>query len=296
MTTAPAPGSPDWGRLVTASKIPVILGVSPYNSPYRLWLEMKGRIEREPAGDAALRGHCLEEGVLEFFEAKHPDWVRVGTQVPVWDELEPRFLATLDAVFTTPEGETVIVEVKTVGRTWEHWRTPEGDRPPAYYEAQVRFQLALYHDADYALVVALGPFLDISEYRIDRDDELDGDVYQAAVEWLTVLDSDTPPALDDTVATYEAVRALAPGQPAGTVEVPANIAIPAVNAHVSLKDMDRVARGAKTRLTAVMGDAETATCNGEVIAKRVKRGDRPAFTQITATKNTLAILTEGRPQ
>ena len=38
---APAPGSPEWQRLMTASKVAAVLGLSPWQSPRNLTEGMK---------------------------------------------------------------------------------------------------------------------------------------------------------------------------------------------------------------------------------------------------------------
>lgn len=54
ITDPPRPGTPEWRRIVSASKVPAILGLSRWQSPLSMWLKMRGDIEPTPpaAGQA----------------------------------------------------------------------------------------------------------------------------------------------------------------------------------------------------------------------------------------------------
>ncbi|MER2224040.1 MAG: hypothetical protein ABS976_20875, partial [Rhodococcus sp. (in: high G+C Gram-positive bacteria)] len=52
VTDKAEPGSPEWLKLITASKIPSILGISRFKSQFSLWHEMAGNLPSEPIGMA----------------------------------------------------------------------------------------------------------------------------------------------------------------------------------------------------------------------------------------------------
>lgn len=72
----PAPaGSPEWQRMITASKIPVILGLSPFQTPGELWMTMSGLADPEVLeGDHLEWGHVIEESLARWWAKKHPGW------------------------------------------------------------------------------------------------------------------------------------------------------------------------------------------------------------------------------
>ena len=70
--SGPEPGSREWHRLITASKVPAILGLSPWQSPYSLWMQMSGRIDATPETTTTRRGHYLEAGVLARRRGRRP--------------------------------------------------------------------------------------------------------------------------------------------------------------------------------------------------------------------------------
>ena len=273
LTNPPLPGTPEWQTAITASKVAAILGVSPWQSPYSLWVDMtQGRPELEPTGPM-LRGTYLEDGVLDWFEHDHPELVPAGRQQAYVLGDDTTIFATTDATYRTTDGSLVLVEVKTVARD-DDWRTDTGGwQVPAYYEAQVFFQLACTQ-ASRAIVVVLTPFLEKVEIPVERDFGLEADIVEAVFAWQRALTEGRKPDLDDTVATYDAVRREHPQIDGQTVEISRETAIAWLAARDAKSSADQAERGAKTRLLDAMGTAAHATTNGIQVASRTPgRGD-----------------------
>ena len=283
----PAPGTPEWQTAITASKVAAILGVSPWQSPYSLWVDMtQGRPELEPTAPM-LRGTFLEDGILAWFEHDNPSWERIGTQLAVTQpDMQEWAFATLDGLYKDDLGNTVVVEVKTASRL-DDWQTEDGGIAlPAYYESQVRFQLALTDTADYATVVLLTPFLEKKELIVERDDEMEAAIMSAAHDWKQALDTGQAPDLDDTVATYDAVRREHPEiDPDKTVEIDQALAHQWLQARADLKGAEKRERGLKTKVLDLMGDAKTAQLDGLKIATRTP-GARGTVTLRANAKTT----------
>lgn len=281
----PAPGTPEWQRMVTASKVAAILGVSPWQSPYSLWVDMtQGRPETEPTAPM-LRGTFLEDGILDWFEHDHPELVPAGRQQAYTLGDDPTVFATTDATYRTKDGDLVAVEVKTVARD-DDWRTEDGAwQVPAYYEAQVFFQLACTQ-ATRAIVVVLTPHLDKVEIPVERDFGLEAEIVEAVYAWQRALTEGTRPDLDDTVATYDAVRREHPEiDPEKSVEIDQVLAHQWLQARADLKDAEKHERGLKTQVLDLMGDAKTAHHSGLKIATRTP-GARGAVTLRANAKTT----------
>ena len=69
------PGSPEWGRTITASKIPTILGLDKYMTPAELWMRMTGHTDWEQLeGDHLDWGHDAEDSLVKYWLRKHPGW------------------------------------------------------------------------------------------------------------------------------------------------------------------------------------------------------------------------------
>jgi hypothetical protein len=71
--TIPA-GSPQWQRLISPSKVAAILGVSRFESPYRLWHRMKGLVDPPPPSDIFDMGHDFEHAMAAIWKRRNPGW------------------------------------------------------------------------------------------------------------------------------------------------------------------------------------------------------------------------------
>lgn len=265
---APVPGTAAWMSKVTASKVAAILGLSPWESPYSMWLKMHGDIPADDGTNVAAksRGHYLEDGIIRWWLDQHPEIESHGGQF--YKEHDGWAAATPDLHAASTEG-IVVVDAKSAARD-DDW----GEEPPTYYLAQSVWQMWVC-DADVAYIAALlGPGLTLREYRIERDRDLEAQVVAQCRAFYDSLHMDTAPALDTSLATYEAVRALHPDiDPDLDIELDRELAHEYVTASLAKKDAEERERAAKTRLLDAMGRARIATCDGAKVARRQARGD-----------------------
>lgn len=273
---APAPGTPEWAAKVTASKVAAILGLSPWESPYSMWLKMRGDIPSDDGSNQAAksRGHYLEDGIVRWWLDQHPEVETHATQL--YKERDEWAAATPDLHANSSEG-IVVMDAKTAASD-DDW----GDEPPAYYLAQAVWQMWVC-DADVAYIAVLfgRPQLAFREYRIERDQDLEAQIVAQCHGFYDSLHMDVAPDLDDTVATYEAVRAMHPDIDADLdVEIPRDLAHEYVTASIAKKDAETAERSAKTRLLDAMGRARVATCDGAKVARRQPRGDAVSLVRI----------------
>jgi len=114
-----------------------------------------------------------------------------------------------------------IPSVRTLGgqRRFRHgdidrlvsWGRPGTDEAPKYYIASSMWQLAMHPEAARVrLAVLFGRPFTMREYVIERDDELCGALIDHCRAFRATVVSGVMPPLDDSVATYEAVRAQHP--------------------------------------------------------------------------------------
>ena len=206
----PEPGSREWNRLITASKVPAILGLSPWQSPYSLWMQMSGRIDATPETATTRRGHYLEAGVLAWWLDQHPEVVHHVPQYYATRPSLPWAAATLDALVITDDVTRLVVEVKSAAYR-DGWGEPGTDEIPEHYKAQVHWQLAMMPEASRAYVAVLfGQGLEFTEYVIEHDPETEAALVRICEAFHTSLGAEDPPPLDDSVATWDAVRRLHP--------------------------------------------------------------------------------------
>ena len=268
MSTAFKPGSPEWARLVTASKVAGILSISPWDSQYKVWCVMAGLIPPDPENEARRRGNMLEDAVLNWWLADNPDAIELGRQVTCQIPDEPWAAATPDMIVTSG-GDTEIVDAKTASDD-EGWGRPGTDEAPKYYIASSMWQLAMHPEAARVrLAVLFGRPFTMREYVIERDDELCGALIDHCRAFHATVVSGVMPPLDDSVATYEAVRAQHPDIDRDLdVQITEAQAADWLASKAAIESADRWHRGATTVLLDQMGKARRAMCDGSVIARR----------------------------
>lgn len=258
------PGSPEWQRVVTASKVAAILGASPWDSPYSTWQRMKGNVPPVEMTEAMERGHLLEPAVIEKWKRNHPGATDLREQV--WMPLDDWAAATPDLIGVDEHGNEFVMDAKTAASD-DYWTD---DEPPFHYYVQLLWQLACHPTAQVAyLQVLFGHRFRWAEYVIERDqDQIDALVATCREFWET-LANDDPPPLDDTVATYEAVRKLHPDiDRDASVELTPFEATELVTAAAALKAAEARDRAARSAVLEHMGRARIATYYLQKIARR----------------------------
>ena len=119
--------------LRNASETPAVLGISPWVTPYQLWLLKTGRAEQ--AVNAAMqRGTALEP------LARHAYEVETGHVMQPLVLQDGLYSASLDGM--TLAGD-LIVEIKCPyrGAASALWQSVEGGEVPGYYAMQIQHQL-----------------------------------------------------------------------------------------------------------------------------------------------------------
>ena len=272
MSVAIAPGSPEHMRMITPSKVSAILGISRFTSPYRIWHQMRGNLPPEPASEIFARGHDFEPAMAEIWRRENEGWRLSRGEVQIVCE-PSRFgfpaAATVDRRASRGRARKV-VEFKTTSSSLEEWGDFYTDQAPADNVAQVLVQQLITGWTDQpADLLVLGPRLDDHHtYRIPFDAQIADMIVARCRDFYASLKSDEPPALDDTKATYNAVRELHPDIDGSTVDVAPQLAADYLSAHRQLKAAEQQARAAKTRLLDAMGNAQHAVSGGLPVGRR----------------------------
>lgn len=291
------PGSPAWSRLITASKVAAILGVSPWESPRSIWHKMHGDLPREEATAAQSRGHYLEPAILAWWRDQHGVEVDESSR-DLWIE-QPTFLHG-DWAAATPDAESEVhdqfgeahrclVEAKSAASD-DDWGAPGTDEIPTYYLVQVMWQMHVsgIHRCYVPIITGRLRFM---EYVVDYVPEWGRQLEGRMRAFYDTLAVDTPPDLDDTVATYEAVRKVHPDiEPKAEVEVPPDVAIELLSSAADLDEADARTRKAKSVALDAMGRAQYLTSNGVRIARR--QNNKHGISFVPLPKNLPLLLTE----
>lgn len=270
--SAPKPGTLEWASKVTASKVAAILGLSPWESPYSMWLTMRGDIGPDDSNNAEAkkRGHYLEGGVVAWWLDQHPEISEgvVGIELQAYRERDDWAAATPDLLTTSG----VVLDAKTAASA-DDW----GDEPPAYYIVQSLWQMWVCGaDVAYIAVLFGRPQLAFREYRIERDDDLIEHIVTRCREFYDSLALDEAPDLSDHPAEYDAVRKTHVGINKGeSVTLPADLA----DLYLSVQAHEAHAKAVKARVLDAMGNAQYGTHadTGQRIARRQPSGDAVAL-------------------
>ena len=274
MKNPPRPGTPEWRGMITASKVPVLLGLSPWSSPYALWHEMYAGLE-PPAmeGDHLRWGHIAEQSLVGWWLDAHPGWQTNSGEIAYTDPSLPFPNAvTLDR--RARRGRRFhIIECKTT-RDMDQWGRPgDPDSVPAHYLAQVIFQMGVsgIHEAS---VVVLG-YGTPEIHEVAWDEDVWASIVAACTRWHQSGIAGDPPPLDDRVATYDAVRGLHPD-----IDRDQDVHIDHAEAVALLDALEEEAAakarvvGLKSQILDQMGTARRAQVGDTTIATRTPgRGD-----------------------
>jgi predicted phage-related endonuclease len=290
------PGSEAWRKLITASKVSAILGVSPgqWESRRSLWLKMSGAIPWDDGRNTAekSRGHYLENGILDWWCDQHPEWATQTARQ--WLARRPDLMwaaATPDLAAWSENDDPlgaprVVVDAKT-SRDDAEWGTPGTDEVPLHYLAQMMWAMHL-SGARVAFIALLTQFLDLREYRIDYDAGLAADIETQCHTFITsVSEPGAVPPLDNTQATWRAEKQLHPDIDRGkAVEIDEALA----RQFVAIKEHEADVRLIQSQIREAMGDARLATFGGVQIARRQPNAHGVS---LVAIAKTLPMPAEG---
>ncbi len=297
-----APGSPEWMRRMTASKVAAVLGLSPWESRFSLWHRMAGLIDPQPETDQTRRGHYLEDAVCRWFADQHDDlWLEPGY---AWAHRErPWQAASPDRLVRDPyedpweEGgadPVGVLEVKTTA-DMDEWGPAGTDEIPPYYRAQVMWQLDTL-GLPVAYVAVLLPRLEFREYRIDYnavEAEYIRDECRAFLDSLPGGPAEQRPDVDDHAQTYIAVQQLHDGIDGTACEIPDGLAREFCDAVRGLKAAEVREFAARIALADHMGDAKYAKWLGKTIAdRRPSRNGGTPYMQAASVKRLPVELAE----
>jgi putative phage-type endonuclease len=270
------PGSPEWQRVMSASKVAAVLGLSPYQSRYSLWHTMRGNIA--PEGDSAVkrRGHYLEPAIAEWWQDQHPnlvlvpggcyahpdhEWYTASPDRIVWHLLAPG----------NSLAQAALLEVKSASDDRE-WGEPGTDQIPIGYRAQVMAQMDVT-GARVCHVAVLTGRLEFREYVVEYDEDEATFVREACLSFMDSLAANELPDIDSHSSTYEAVRRLHPDIQDVDVDVDPLLVNRWQAACAAKKDADAEWRQMSSLLLDAIGDGRRAVIDGELVATRSKRGE-----------------------
>jgi putative phage-type endonuclease len=292
------PGSQEWLKTISASKIPAILGISPWQSKYALWHLMAGNTEPWAGNKTTERGTFLESAVLDWFGAQHK--AELG-QLHYDSKLgytrgdsfhhpdHSDWTAAPDGVFVK-QGfrEFHGVEIKTAQYS-DGWGKPGTAEVPPYYLAQIAWQMVVCGFRRVYVPVLFGQPFEFREYVVNYEDvEADIPVIIAAVEeFQKSLADGIAPDIDGSTATYNTIKELHPEIDGETVEIPEDLGSAYLYAKETLDMATEAADKCKNEIAATMGTAKKATLWGQPLFTRQARGTGTPYLVAARTMPTI---------
>lgn len=264
---------------ITATEIAVILGISPFDSPFNLYWRKRGEIPEDYDNTAMSLGRHLEPWIADQWAADHPEFLLClgglyASEERLWQMATPdrRLVESAGEPEPVPpvvDDEAVaLLEIKSSG-TYDGWGEDGTDQIPPYYRAQVLWQLDVM-ELETAHVTCF--FLGTRSRRdyVVAYDATDVTLMRtAALEFLQRLEQGDPPDIDHHPATLGALKALHPDLEDETATVPDEVAEDYRWARGALASAEEQADHAENQLRAAMGAARKAVDkSGEPVCSR----------------------------
>ena len=195
----------EWKELrkqyIGGSDAAAVVGLNHFSSPYSLWAEKTGLVQELGGNLATEVGTYLEEFVAQKFAAETGKKVRKCNYSMV-NSLYPFAIANIDREII---GEDAGLEIKTTD-TLNLKLFKNGEYPANYYCQCVHY-MAVTGKKRWYLAVLIGN-REFKTFTIERDQaEIDA-LMQAEQEFWRHVETCTPPAVDGTKATTDAITEL----------------------------------------------------------------------------------------
>jgi putative phage-type endonuclease len=270
------PGSPQWLQSISASKIPAILGISPWQSRFALWHLMAGHTEPWEGSKSTERGTFLEDAVLAWFKTQmEGDWVHSGRSFA--HSSYPEWTAAPDAWCEDNPKEVYGVEIKT-SQYSDEWGTPGTSEIPPYYLAQVAWQMIVCGFDKVFVPVLFGQPFEFRLYVVTYADVASDipAIIQTVKEFQTSLRDGEQPPIDGSSSTYQTIKELHPEIDGETVELDDNLAINFLATKAVADGAAQEADYYKNQIADFMGTAKKAVWNKKTIfTRQSKNGGTP---------------------
>lgn len=285
MFPIPRPGRHDWLQWrrggLGASDVAAVLGISPWASPYTVWLDKTGQRADEDS-EAMEAGRMLEPAIGPWFEQR-TGLVVMGEQMWCTHPDHPWARATLDGIVAESAESTFAdalggLEIKTTSEPPAKWE--EGGIPPMY-QAQGQFQMfvtGMEHTWFAVLHANFG--LKLRIYELDRDDADIALLLERCEKfWTEHVLAGVPPPVDGHDATTEALKGTAADPDADAVDLNAShdaigalIALPGIKAAIAAFERERAE--CENRIRAALGSATAGSSDFDAVTWKPQNATR----------------------
>jgi len=242
-----------------ASEAAAAIGIDPYKSRFALWAEKTGQVDPKDLSDneAVEWGLELEPLIARKFAQRTGRWVRHNRSQRVQRHPDYDFMfATLDAIQRNHErlGDSVgALEVKTTNAfAVSDWK----DEAPLSTQVQLQHQLAV-RDYSWGSLACLIGGQKLVWFDQDRNDRFIATLIEHERAFWDLVESRTPPPVDGSAATSEALKRLYAADNGDSMMLPAEAADwdqKLQEAKATIKGAEAAKREAENELKAAIGE------------------------------------------
>lgn len=253
---------------IGSSDAPIVVGVSPYQSPVELYWKLRGDLPRYSAEETQAQriGSKLEPVIAEM--AAEDLGIKIRRCPTRRHARYPFMVANLDFEIVGNSRGPGVFEVKN----------RSGSKPyselPADIDIQVRHQMAVTN-RDWAIVAVLFEFCILKTYEVFRSEQTEHDMIQAESKFMDcVLEGIVPPH-EWTPDSLDVLKQLYPSSAARTVTLGEGHAVNVVGylkAKAQLDDIETVKAIYEGAIKEAMGDAEAAIIPGYRVSWKSTKG------------------------
>jgi putative phage-type endonuclease len=296
------PANERWHELrragITASEIAVVMGLSPYDSPFNLYWS-KVQDWRWGGNEYTSVGSHLEDAIADWWWPgkgfhiqraglyAHPDrpWQLATPDRLLWGGAWPGDLPL------------ALLECKWVAQSWDGWGEEGTDEIPVYYRCQGLWQADVM-GVDEVHFAVLGP-TGFRAYVVRRDEQGEADLVlmrAAALDMVRRIREADPPDLDSHSATVDALKKLHPLLGEGDVQVGVELAERYRIARAERKAADERVDQCENEIRAALGsDFNRAVVGKKLVASRSIYDQSGDSAELTALEDDWPVVDRLNP-
>ena len=184
---------------IGGSDVAAILGLNDYQSAYSIWADKLGLLPEKEDNEAMRQGRDLEDYVAQRFCEQTGKNVRRNNRM-LRSEKYPFMIANIDRQIV---GERSGLECKTTSMM-NLKKFKNGEYPATYYCQCMHYLAVTGWEKWYLAVLVLNQGFYL--YEIERDEDEISALIKAETEFWNLVESNTPPEIDGSKATREALE------------------------------------------------------------------------------------------
>lgn len=265
------------------SEVASAVGLSPWKSRWTLWQEKAGNLQ-PPQGETfkLWLGSHMEQVVVDAWKQTSPG--RFCRRTGMWVNRERPFqFAEPDRLIVASQHGRApigILEAKTadIANAFE-WGKSGGsqDDIPPYYYTQVLWYMSCL-DIDMAQLAVIVSAREYREYSVARSRQDEDWLVGEAEKFMASIEAGTPPLVDSSQSTYEAIRTLHPDiKPSEDVTISADLANKWAQARGELEAAKKADAQYRNEVADLLGMGQTAwvsTVDGKHLKVASRRSAR----------------------